>query len=102
MGNTVIDGKFGTMTWALDKFSGRLPFYFAGTVRTDAPNAAPGIGFDSYDEQGPILRWDIDGDGFTGTGPRWKFIATKGYFAKIGVVWFIIEGSGASREAAQA
>ena len=56
--------------------------HFAGTVRTDAPHAAPGIGFESYDEQGPILRWDIDGDGFTGTGPRWKFIATKRYFAK--------------------
>ena len=51
LGDTVIDGKFGTMTWALDKPGARLPLNLTGSMRTDAPYATPGIGFESNDKE---------------------------------------------------
>ena len=51
LGHAIINGEFGAVTWAPDKPGARLPLNFTGSMRTDAPNATPGIGFESDDKE---------------------------------------------------
>ena len=51
LGYAIINGEFGAVTWAPDKPGTRLPLNFTGSMRTDAPYATPGIGFESDDKE---------------------------------------------------